>query len=153
MEDPLSILLFFAVFELLGGAAVGIGLRSLLKHNLAGGFFLIWGAGFGGIPLFIGAVMFLSSEHPVYFYAQAFIFTAAALAAFFLPDDILQPGPNGNGAYGGAITGAIMAMVGGTVVILNLREGFGIGLVIGGIIGLLGALILAGTLLRALRTT
>ena len=103
------------------------------------------------MPFLIGAVTFLSTGHPVYFYAQTFI-SCPMVTVILLPDDFLEQSASGNNPYTGAIFGAVMAMVGGTVVILNLREGINAGLVIGGIFALVGALLLVGTFVRALRS-
>jgi hypothetical protein len=150
-EDPFGVLLFLSLFELLGGGALGGGLRSILRGNGLGWFFVVWGAGFAGIPLLMGALMFLPSGHAIYFYAQLFLLLGALVTVALLPDDFLQSTP-GDGSYGGAIAGAIMTMIGGTVVILNLRQGIGIGLIIGGFFAIAGASILAIVTARALRS-
>jgi hypothetical protein len=153
LEGAFELLLFFSLFEVIGGAALGAGLRSLLRRNFAGVFFLIWGAGFGGIPLLIGAASFLSSGQPIYFYAQVFIFLTPAVTVMLLPDDFMQASRTNNTSEAGAIVGAIMAMVGGAVVLLNLDGGNIIALLIGGFFAFLGAFFLirtAVTILRAL---
>ncbi len=153
MQGGFEMLLFFGLFEVLGGAAVGAGLRGLLRRNLTTTFFLIWGAGFGGIPLIIGAVNFLSSGQPALFYAQLFLFVAPIVTVMFLPEDFMQSGRIGRGSEGGAIASAIMAMIGGTVVLLNLNDGNLFILLIGGIFAFLGVFLLiraAVVILRAI---
>lgn len=56
-----GIILFFALFITLGFLALGAGLRQKGQS-----FFRIWGAGFGGIPLFMSIVFGLAMGFPVY---------------------------------------------------------------------------------------
>jgi uncharacterized protein len=55
------VMLFFALFITLGFLALGYGLRQKGQ-----GFFLIWGAGFGGIPLFMSLAFSLAMGFPIY---------------------------------------------------------------------------------------
>jgi hypothetical protein len=151
MEGAFEMLLFFSLFEVIGGAALGAGLRGLLRRNFATVFFLVWGAGFGGIPLLIGAVSFLGMGQPMYFYAQVFIFLTAVVTVMLLPDDFMQSSRTANTSEAGAIVGAVMAMIGGTVVLLNLNGGNLIALLIGGFFAFLGAFILIRTAIVVLR--
>jgi uncharacterized membrane protein YgcG len=54
-------MLFFALFLTLGFLALGYGLRQKGQ-----GFFIIWGAGFGGIPLFMSLAFSLAMGFPIY---------------------------------------------------------------------------------------
>lgn len=56
-----GIMLFFALFITLGFLALGAGLRQKGQS-----FFRIWGAGFGGIPLFMSIVFGLAMGFPIY---------------------------------------------------------------------------------------
>jgi uncharacterized protein len=56
-----GIILFFALFITLGFLALGAGLRQKGQ-----GFFRIWGAGFGGIPLVMSIAFGLAMGFPVY---------------------------------------------------------------------------------------
>ena len=56
-----GIMLFFALFITLGFLALGYALRQKGQ-----GFFLIWGAGFGGIPLFMSLAFSLVMGFPIY---------------------------------------------------------------------------------------
>ncbi|OGP54220.1 MAG: hypothetical protein A2Y65_06000 [Deltaproteobacteria bacterium RBG_13_52_11] len=56
-----GVMLFFALFITLGFLAFGSGLRQKGQ-----GFFLIWGAGFGGIPLFMSIVFAAVMGFPIY---------------------------------------------------------------------------------------
>ena len=55
------VVLFFALFITLGFLALGYGLRQKGQ-----GFFLIWGAGFGGIPLFMSLAFSMAMGFPIY---------------------------------------------------------------------------------------
>lgn len=64
MEEPIGFLLAFLFpFHVLGGAAVGFVVRRVIESgfkltSLTGnGFMLLWGAMFGGLPLFFGLAM------------------------------------------------------------------------------------------------
>ncbi len=74
-EEPwtvkVGIMLFFSLFITLGFLALGSALRQKGQ-----GFFLIWGAGFGGIPLAMSIIFALVIGFPVYI--------LPALAAFML---------------------------------------------------------------------
>lgn len=150
MDDPFGMLLFFALFEILGGAALGAALRGFLKRDFSGIFFLIWGGGFAGIPFIIGAAMFLSEHQYGYFYALLFILLMPIVTVALLPEDFMQMS-NLSGAEGLGIVGAVLLMLGGTVVLLNLRAGVGIAMVIGGIIALGGVYLLLRTAIGILR--
>lgn len=152
MEDTFGQLIFFSIFQVIGGAALGAGIRSVLQHDLTGVFFIIWGAGFGGIPALIGAVTFIGSGQAVYFYAQLFIFLTTIVTVMLLPRDFLQKEGQA-GAESGAILGAIMAMVGGGVVLFNVRGGDWIALLVGGIFALLGAFLLIRSSISVLRSS
>lgn len=151
--ESFGMLLFFGLFEIIGGAAVGAGLRSAWRRDASGLFFLIWGAGFGGIPLLIGGVTFLSQGEPIYFYAQLFVFVLAIVTVALLPDDLLDPNRQPNSEEGRAIGGAIMTMLGGTVVLLTMQGGLSLPLLIGGFFALLGALLLVASAIGVLRTS
>jgi uncharacterized protein len=56
-----GVMLFFALFITLGFLALGAGLRQKGQ-----GFFRIWGAGFGGIPLFMSIAFGLAMGFPLY---------------------------------------------------------------------------------------
>jgi hypothetical protein len=151
LNDEFGMLLFFSIFEVLGGGALGFALRGILRRDFSGCFFLIWGAGFAGIPLVIGAATFLSEGQATYFYAQLFVFLAAMLTVALLPSDLFQGMGESGGVGIGAVVGAVMAMVGGAIILLNLKEGFGFPMILGGIFAVVGALILSGTVVRVIR--
>jgi uncharacterized protein len=57
----IGVMLFFALFLTLGFLALGYGLRQKGQ-----GFFIIWGAGFGGIPLLMSLAFSLAMGFPIY---------------------------------------------------------------------------------------
>jgi uncharacterized protein len=57
----IGVMLFFALFITLGFLALGYALRQKGQ-----GFFLIWGAGFGGIPLLMSLAFSLAMGFPIY---------------------------------------------------------------------------------------
>ena len=76
---------FLGIFELLGGIAVGSGLRSWLGNRSGGEFGLvIWGLGFGGIPLFMGLVFAGASGYPLLMLVGPGIYLGAILFGMFL---------------------------------------------------------------------
>ncbi len=153
LDSPFGMLIFLCIFEVLGGAALGVALRGLVRRDFSGLFFLIWGGGFAGIPLIIGAASFFAMEAQTYFYAQVFILLTTIVTVALLPTDFLQTRADGNSGEAGAIVGAVLTMIGGAVVLFNLTEGLSIGLVIGGFFALLGVVILLRTAFGILRST
>lgn len=149
--DAFGMLLFFCIFGVLGGAGFGAGLRSLVTRDFTGMFFLIWGAGFAGIPLVIGAITFLSQGQAIYFFAQLFVVLAAIVTVALLPRDVLSSAAQIKGAEVGALAGAALAMVGGALVVLNLHAGFNIVFLFGGVLALAGALIWLRSLFQVVR--
>lgn len=150
-SDAFGMLLFLCIFEIIGGAAVGFALRGLLQRDLSGCFFLIWGSGFGGIPLVIGGVSFLTSGQPTYFFAQLFVLLATIVTLALLPRDFMETRGDSGGAEGAALVGAVMTMVGGAVVLLTMKEGIGVPLLVGAIIAAFGIWLLLRTAIGVVR--
>jgi len=152
ITDQFGILVFLCIFEILGGAGLGVGLRNVLRRSPdpTGCFFLIWGAGFAGIPLLMGALTFLPSDKPVYFVAQAFVFLTAVLVAALTPETLFQDSKDGS-LFGLAVAGGVMALIGGAVVLVTWKEGINLGLLVGWFFGLLGTLFLFGAARQALQ--
>jgi len=82
---------FLLIFNLGGGIAIGVFLRRLLRGQFACNtfFLLIWGALFGGIPLFINEGLMKGT--PGFFALQLFVFGAALLVTAFVPEILLEP--------------------------------------------------------------
>lgn len=153
-NDALGMLLFFSIFEVLGGGAVGIALRGILQRDFSGMFFLIWGSGFGGIPLVIAAAMFLSAHQANYFFATLFVFFAPLLLVLLIPHDFLSStNPTLTAESGAAIVGAVITVIGGAVVLLTWRNGIGFPLLIGAVVALVGIVILLRTAIQVIHTT
>ena len=76
---------FLAIFQLIGGIALGNGLRSLIsKRGGAETFFIIWGLGFGGIPLLIGTVFAATSGVPLLMLIGPGVYLGAILFGMLL---------------------------------------------------------------------
>lgn len=152
--DNIFGVLFFGLFELLGGAAVGAGLRGLFSSERSGaeGFLLIWGSGFGGIPLFISSAMFISAGQTIYFVIGLGIFVGAAALAFLMPRDMA---PSFSKLHiRGAFAGGILTLGGAILLAISLRGGFGTGgVVLGALLFLVGAALLIRTAYRILQAT
>lgn len=151
MDSPLGMLLFFAIFEIPGGGGFGAGLRGLLKRQGSQTFFfLIWGAGYGGIPLIIGAAMFLSAGQLLYFVVQLAMFFIPMLFVALVPTELWEPNLEGI-SFTPAIVGAVLTLVGGGILVLTLRDGIIVGMIVGGIFALVGAIVLFREVLAVLR--
>lgn len=149
--EAFSTFLFLCIFEVLGGAAVGAFVRTLLRREPAGisMFFLIWGAGFAGIPLLIGGAMLLTSERPGLFIAQVFVFLMAVGVVALMPSELFDKDANGNMPTG--IVGAVLVMFGAAIVLLTLQDGIGFGTLLGAAVAFGGAVVLLRAVFVVLR--
>ena len=149
--EAFSTFLFLCVFEVLGGAAIGAFVRTLLRREPPGitFFFLLWGAGFGGIPLIIGAAELLTSDRPALFFAQIFVFVMAIILVALMPSEVFDKDANGN--LPSAIVGAVLTMFGASVLLLTLASGVGIGTLIGAGMSIGGIVILFRAVFVVLR--
>lgn len=150
-EAAFATFLFFCVFEVLGGAAIGAFVRQVVRRQPPGAtyFFLIWGAGFAGIPLLMGALMLLTSERPSLFLAQVFVFLMSIGLVALMPDEMFSKDADGN--FPTAIVGAVLAMFGAAILLLTWQAGFGVGTIIGAGAAFFGAVILLRAVLSVLR--
>ena len=91
MNELIGQLAFVSIFHVLGGIAIGSTVRSLRKGlDGRGIFFLIWGAGFGCMPLAIGAGIF-SQAHAMYLFVIEVLVLAGAIGVMaFIPDWMLE---------------------------------------------------------------
>jgi hypothetical protein len=151
LDDALSVLIFLCIFEVIGGAAVGTGLRGFLRLSprVPGCFMMIWGLGFGGIPLLIGGGTMLMGGNPAFFYAQAFVFLSAVVIVALLPQELLET--NQQGKYQAAIVGAIMFVIGAALLVLLWGDADTPVILGGGAITLVGAVLLIRGVVNALR--
>src|SRR5581483_343402 len=132
LGEEFGTLLFFCLFELLGGAGVGAGLRGVLRRSPSPGcFFLILGSGFGGIPLLVGAPVLLSGDSPSLYFVQVFVFVLAAVVVAFMPDELMDK--NTSSSFSAAAVGGVMAMIGAGLLAVTWHEGLGPGMIIGGV--------------------
>ena len=76
---------FLAIFQLIGGMAVGSALRPLLvgRSEVSIGL-LVWGLGFGGIPMLIGTALAATSRFPLLALAGPALFLGAMLFGIVL---------------------------------------------------------------------
>lgn len=151
ISENLGILAFLIIFEILGGVGLGVGLRGLVgRASPAATFFIIWGAGFAGIPLIIGATFFLPNGDPVYFVAEAFVLFMAVIVTAFAPDALFQDSKDGS-LFGLAVAGGLLVLFGGVVILLAAAQSW-LGVLLGGAVGLLGAFFLYIAVRDAFRT-
>lgn len=150
-SEAFSTFLFFCVFVVLGAAAIGAFVRARLRREPLGAelFFLIWGSGFGGIPLLIAGGILLTSERPSLFFALLFVFVMTIVVVAVMPPELLDKDELGN--FPSAITGAVLAMFGASILLLTWRDGLGAGLVLGSGMALLGIILLFRSALKALQ--
>lgn len=85
LDQPVFLLVFLALFHLLGGGALGVALRNIVRDRQGcrdQAFLLIWGATFGGLPLLAGvsSIWLLT--------LQVAELTAGVLLTFFFWDQI-----------------------------------------------------------------
>ncbi|MEJ2883983.1 DUF2207 domain-containing protein [Pedobacter sp. GR22-6] len=73
-------MLFFSPFIVIGGYCFVMGIKSLPKAPVVGIFLIIWGAGFGGIPL--GMLMFNLSSLPII--SLAFILSSTVMFSLYV---------------------------------------------------------------------
>lgn len=123
MDDPLALLFFFLLFNFLGACGIGFALRQIVRRqwDALPIFFLVWGAGFGGIPLFMGALFFIGAERPAYFLVQLTVVALTLVGMTFVPAELLEA--FGTARMGRIVIGSILLIVGGGILVLNLKGG------------------------------
>jgi hypothetical protein len=137
---------FLCIFHLIGGIALGSVLRGVLRGNFSCNsfFFLIWGAGFGGLPLVLGIQEFQKGT-PYFLVVQCAVLVSAILVVAFISDElwVTLRSPN---IFSIAI-GGIFLLMGVVMVFTNffplktLQDkllGGGIFIVSGGVVFLIG---------------
>ncbi len=142
-QELFFIVAFLGAFEVVGGIALGSGLRSLIKGQLSQDMFLIvWGAGFGGIPLVMNAAFTLTSRTPLLFFVGPALFGGAILIGFLVLPTLLA-----NLGAGALITlgmGVLFLTIGlGVGVSMLMKREVFVGLLTGGTFTLVGALLCA----------
>lgn len=91
MNDSLAQLGFVGLFHVIGGIAIGSGLRGL-RRGFSGGtvFLLVWGGMFGCLPLAIGWNALGATGRPGFFALELGILIAAILITALMPDTMLE---------------------------------------------------------------
>jgi hypothetical protein len=130
---------FLSIAHLVGGIAVGSMLRRLRNgftcHSL---FLLVWGALFGGMPLFIGVGMFVLHGMPYLVGVEVLVFVGAIVAAALIPSWFLE---SFNSAETVSIAiGGLFMLTGIVVGVLRFKSDAGFALVFGGLFGGIGGL-------------
>ncbi len=150
LQSALFMMAFLGIFQVIGGLAIGSGLRGLRTHGGSSLFLLIWGAGFGGIPLLMSLLILALSNYPLFALIGPIVFLGAIGFSIFLLPRLLQDFDAGTLITLGM--GAIFLFVGlGVGVLLLLQRQFGMALIFGGIFTLVGGLLCAvpiGALIR-----
>ncbi len=148
----LGILAFFCLFNVIGGAALGNGLRGLLKKTIMPSlFFVIWGGFFGGIPLVMGLAFFATQPFLWPWLIQIAVMGGAAVTTFVWGD---QAGKKmsrflSNPAGILLFMGMIFTSVGGSVTTAFLALDVDlVGALIGSIFLLIGAIMLSVALFK-----
>lgn len=114
IESPVAVLAFLSLFHLLGGGGLGVALRPLRSAGSINVGLAIWGAMFGGIPLF------MSIEALWLLPIQLFEIAAAGLLAFFYWDRIQELFGNTNVWL--ILFGGIFFMVGSMAAGMLIKE-------------------------------
>jgi hypothetical protein len=97
MNSAITQLGALCLFQLIGGAAIGSFVRALLRRSFSSTsfFFLIWGAFFGGIPIFFGVGQ-MQSGSPWFLVVQLAVFFGAIVLIAFISDELLSALRSGN---------------------------------------------------------
>lgn len=138
----LILLGFLSLFHIIGGAVIGTTLRGLrggLSCNTP--FLLMWGVGFGGIPLMFGWMMFNQQGMLYLLIAQILVFVGAILLAALQPAWVFEPFKTPAVRMIG--TGGICLIIGVTIGIATVQQEPMVALLFGGIFGGVGALVMA----------
>jgi hypothetical protein len=107
---PLFLTVFFSIFHMLGGGAVGQGVRAAQRGSDKAMFFLLWGAGMGLVPLVFDWFFLIAQGHLIYGLVGPILFVVTALASAFLELKI----------DGGAVISAAAGSVGFLLGILSV---------------------------------
>jgi hypothetical protein len=133
--------LFLAIFQVIGGLAVGSGLRPLIfERTPRGAFLIIWGLGFGGIPALMGIAFAVAGGVPLLALAGPVVFVGALLCGLIvLPALVSEYGVS---TLVSIAIGTLFMLIGFGVGVGLIREREVVGgLLFGGIFGLVGALL------------
>lgn len=141
MTDFINSILFLSIFQVIGGIALGITLRGLinqptLQNVLGRAMFLVWGSGFGCLPL---AFVFQNdpAQIPLALAIQSAVLLAAIAVPLFWLDRLRELAADKNVvaiSIGGIFL--VVGLVAGSAMLRD-RELLG-GLLLGGVFTLVG---------------
>jgi len=143
MSDQLFLIPFLGIFCVAGGLGLGHGLRALIHdRSPVGVFFIVWGAGFAGVPCTIGTSTFLAAHSgPLFLVSPILFLSAMVLSLTILPELLADVGGGTVFAIG---FGAMFLFIGAVVTMTLLRQGSSaMALAIGGVFMLFGGLVCA----------
>lgn len=142
IPDELWLVLFLGIFNVAGGAALGSGARQLVQGQTSALSLLIWGACFGGFPLWIAVNIALSSDLPLLCFVNPALFGSAVLFGMLLLPWLSER--INWGAVLFSVIGVALLIAGAGVGIVLLNEGqTAIAARTGGLLALGGALLCA----------
>ncbi len=150
MNENLFLVGFLCIFHIPGGAALGTVLRQLRTGQFGSQsyFFIIWGSGFGGIPLLIGAASLLPSM-PLLFALELAVFVGTIVLVAFLPAGLLEL--FSWSSLGVVVFGALFFIVGAIIFAATWRESPFNALLPGALFMLIGVFALAVGVRQALK--
>jgi hypothetical protein len=81
---PLLLTVFFSIFHVLGGVAMGQGVRAALRGSDESMSLVLWGAGMGGLPVIFDWFFLIAQGHLIYGLIGPILFIITTLASAFL---------------------------------------------------------------------
>ncbi len=81
---PLLLTVFFSIFHVLGGGALGQAVRAPRRGSDESTFFLLWGVGMGGLPVIFDWFFLIAQGHLIYGLIGPILFIITTLASAFL---------------------------------------------------------------------
>ncbi len=149
-------ILFLGLFNVIGGLALGHGLRGLVaERTLRDGFFIIWGAGFGGIPLIISLCTLLGTRSGPLFLVNPLLFLSAIVLNMTIVPELVRD--IGAGTLVAIGVGAMFMFIGVGIGMTVFSKGsLAFALTVGGLFVLGGGLAFAlgiNALIRGKQTT
>lgn len=116
---PPLLVVFFSIFHFLGGVSLGQGLR-LLRQGEDAMFYLLFGAGMGGVPVIFDWVFLIAPGYTIQGLIGPVVFLVAAFVGAFLESN--SDGPAVISA--GLGTGAFLIGLFSIPLMLNAAQGF-----------------------------
>lgn len=81
---PLLLTVFFSIFHVLGGGALGQAVRAARRGSDESTFFLLWGVGMGGLPVIFDWFFLIAQGHLIHGLIGPTLFIITTLASAFL---------------------------------------------------------------------